>query len=120
MIIASQDKESAVQRLDFAIGLLGRLLGERFPFNDSTEALEIIRKEFQRQRRDIQSLPRSADPAIVFDNCLNALRLLDTYKGFIGFILRSSNIRNGFEIYEPIKLIGRALVSDAPKGSNKF
>src|SRR5271166_3109701 len=109
MIITTVDSDFAKQKLRSVTKLLDSLLAGDWPYGDAKQALGLLRDQFFSELQKIENLDPEADPLIRSAHCAQPRHLIQKSKGYIGFILRSSNIRNAFEIYNPIKLIGTAL-----------
>jgi len=110
MTIALWDRTFALQRLSAAIGVTNILLNGDWPYQDSKEALLRIVRAFEKKKSDIESLDQDVGDDILRPHCVDARDLLSRMAGLIGFIIRSSEVRNGFELYAPIRAIGRALL----------
>jgi len=105
------DKALAEQKLQSALNLTENLIAGEWPYKDSSEALEAIANEFRRRLDRIRGLG-DASPEIINHWCADARDLVARYHTFIGVILRSSNIRNAFESYDPIRSLARGLLGD--------
>ncbi len=112
MTTASLAKELSQQRLDSAINLVTGLLDTDWAYGDASDALGKICGALKETRDDLADLDDEADPNLLHQYRLAALRTVAELTGFVGFILRSSDVRNSFEIYHPIKEIGAALLGD--------
>lgn len=112
MTTATLDKDFAAQRLISALKVIDGLLAGDWPYSDPKDALVKIRAEFSSQLEAILGLTKATSDGIVAAHCLEARSRLHRYSPYLGFILRSSNVRNSFEIYDPIKRLGRLLVGD--------
>ena len=77
------------------------LLDVEFPYNDSRDALQILQALFERKLARLEGLDGSNDPAVVHQECALALQSLFLYLPLLGFILRSTNVRNAFELFRP-------------------
>jgi hypothetical protein len=97
------DRGFAQQKLRSAIRLADSLLAGDWPYDDSKKALERIRNWFQDIFDQLSSLHEGADKRIIESHCKDARSRISQYMPFIGFIWRSSNVRNAFEIYEPLR-----------------
>jgi hypothetical protein len=74
--------------------------------------LERIREWFDNSLDELISLDNGAKKEVVNSHCKDARSRISQYMGFVGFILRSSNVRNAFEIYEPLRRLGKQLLGD--------
>lgn len=103
-----------VLSLDFARSLLlafldeaERLIEAEFPYSYSEEALNRIRRLFERKLKLLEQLDEQSDPGTVQQECALALRDLFNYVPLVGFILRSTNVRNAFEVFGPLLRLAR-------------
>lgn len=107
-----QDREFADQKLRSAIQLADSLLAGDWPHRDSEDALKRIRKLLQGKLDDLIKLDDGANIEVIKSHCKEARSSISQYMGFLGFILRSSNVRNAFEIYEPLCRLGKELLGE--------
>ncbi len=94
--------EFAKRRLSAFVDELGKLSESEFPYSHSKLALEQLQKLFQRKLERIKAFKETSDPAIVKQECALVLRALFEYLPLAGFILRSTNVRNAFEVFGPL------------------
>src|ERR1700730_1072987 len=109
----------AEARLHAALEQVDRIAESEFTFSDGPQALHHIRKKLQRHLADVASLRTDGitDPRVIRAECHRALLGVDTVLPILGLIVRSTDIRNAFEIYGPIRQLARVLVT-GEKGSN--
>ncbi|MGH8646488.1 MAG: hypothetical protein ACREX4_19330 [Gammaproteobacteria bacterium] len=84
-----------------------RLIEAEFPYSYSEEALNRIRQLFERKLKLLEQLDEQSDPATVQQECALTLRDLFNYVPLVGFILRSTNVRNAFEVFGPLLRLAR-------------
>lgn len=97
-----------------------RLIAVEFPYSYSEEALNGIRRLFERKLKFLEQLDEQSDPATVQQECALALRDLFNYVPLVGFILRSTNVRNAFEVFGPLLRLARnVLESQVAKDQRK-
>jgi hypothetical protein len=106
----SFDKDFCLQKVQSAISLVQRLLDGDFPHRDSKKALEKILTVYESDRKLLRSLDSTAQPDTVLEHCRRANINLVRFKIFLGLLLRSSNLRNAFELYFPIKILATELL----------
>ena len=87
-----------------------KLKGSEFPYLHSKNALECVESHFRKYDGYIRSLDARSDPAVVASACNAAHVTLSSLLPLLGFILRSTNIRNAFEVYGPLLRLARAVV----------
>lgn len=123
MVLASTSGECQTSRLRLAaarhritafISQIGELEASSFPHDDGKEALAVIRKysEGQLARLDV---PPDADPGVVDGVCQQIALAVQQYTAILGFILRSTNVRNPFELHFHLKALLRAVVGEAAR-----
>mgnify|MGYP001286141063 CR=1 FL=1 len=102
------------------MGEVARLRQSEFPYKHSVEALDRIDKLFTRKLARLNAFGHSSDPAIVSQECALALRDVFRYLPLLGFILRSTNVRNAFEVYGPLlRLASAVLEPGVAKGDRR-
>jgi len=95
----------ACARIESVLDSIRQLKASEFPYKDSNDALCRIEKSFQ---DTIQHLSATdSDPDYINQLCAISLRHLFIYIPILGFILRSTNVRNAFEIFGPLRKIAR-------------
>ncbi len=85
-----------------------------FPYASSKGALEDLRDHFQQVLRGLNDLQDGvSSPETIKDACANALGDLHEYVPLLGFILRSTNVRNAFELYAPLQRLCELVLEPA-------
>ncbi|MBI4028100.1 MAG: hypothetical protein HY360_24160 [Verrucomicrobia bacterium] len=104
----------AKQRLAAFREELERLERSEFPYPAAEAALRRIKEVCAQQVSALELLVEGSDPKTIAKYCKEQLLFLWDYLPFLGFILRSTNVRNAFEIYTPLqRLAWRILGPDA-------
>ncbi len=93
----------ARHRLAAFVEELGRLERSEFPYPAAKVALQQIKTVFDEQAQTIALLDEESDPATINSFCKEQLTMLWYYLPFLGCILRSTNVRNAFEIHAPLQ-----------------
>jgi len=106
------DKDFCGQKLDAVINLVRRLLADDYPHKDSRLALEIILRFYEGERAFLNSIDESAELDTTLEICRRININIVLLKPFVGLLLRSSNLRNAFEIYFPIKVLATELLEE--------
>ena len=103
----------AEARLLAALQQIDLIAESEFTFSDGPKALARIRKKLQKHLADVTSLRTDgiSDPKIIRAECHRALQGVDTVLPILGSIVRSTDIRNAFEIYGPIRQLAKVLVA---------
>lgn len=104
------DRDFCLQKIQSAISLVQRLLDSDYPHRDSQKALKKILTVYQKDWSLLRSLDSSAQADTVLEHCRRANINLVRFKVFLGLLLRSSNLRNAFELYFPIKILATELL----------
>jgi hypothetical protein len=106
----SLDKDFCIQKVDSAISMVERLMDGDYPHRDSKKALERILAVYQKDRDLLYSIDASIGHDTILEHCRRVNFNLVRFKAFLGLLLRSSNIRNAFELYFPIKILSLELL----------
>lgn len=110
----------ARQRLEAFLSEVERVAQSEFPYEDSRAALHLVQDLFKRHLNTLESLDEGSDPATVEQACSTSLRALFDYLPLLGFILRSTNIRNAFEVVRPLRRLACDLLEPStPKESRR-
>jgi hypothetical protein len=96
---ASSNKDFCIQKVDSAISLVERLIDGDYPHLDSRDALVKILGVYRGDRDLLLSIDPAAAEDTVLEYCRRVNINLVRFKAFLGLLLRSSNIRNAFELY---------------------
>ena len=90
-----------------------------FPYQGSRDALDSIEQIFQTCDDSLASLtvgPDLPNDLLIIQNaCSESLGLLNSYLPLLGFILRSTNVRNSFEVFGPLHRLARQLLGEDTK-----
>lgn len=107
--------EYSKKRLRAFLEEVSHLKGLEFPYPQSKQALEQIHDTLSEWLRTVEQLSDDSDPVIVRGTCKNALSHLFIYLPLLGFILRSTDVRNAFEIYGPLRRLSRRILGESAK-----
>lgn len=106
-------RDYSVSRLQGVLEEIGRLKESEFPYQHSRDALILLEELFRSHKEKLESLAADKNTAIVQRFCATTLTDLYKYLAVLGFILRSTNVRNAFEVYGPLlRLSERVLGSN--------
>jgi hypothetical protein len=89
---------------------LSLLLLSDFPHTSSESALGLIRDYFDRQLTRLERAAKSNDRNLIIQTCITINERILQHLPILGFLLRSTNIRNNFEAYYAFVEMARALV----------
>lgn len=100
---------SAKRRIAAFIEQIDILAASSFPHDDGQKALAAIRFHCKSLEADLE-LPPGIRSDVIDQLCLNLLDKVDNFTAILGFVLRSTNVRNPFELHYAVKdLIIRTL-----------
>ncbi|MDP8207974.1 MAG: hypothetical protein P9L92_15000 [Candidatus Electryonea clarkiae] len=98
------------KRLAAVINEIERLKQSEFPYPHPSQALERLDQLFNHQRSVLDKISSSSTNSVIHSGCSASLKQLFDYVPILGFILRSTNIRNAFEIYTPLLRLARSIL----------
>jgi hypothetical protein len=107
--------EYASGRINSVLNEIDRLEGCEFPYPHSRAALRKLRSSFEDSLRYLRESPE--DPESAMDLCATSLRTLFRCLPLLGFILRSTDVRNSFEVVRPLLHISEKLIK--PRTGNE-
>lgn len=105
----------SIERLEVFREELERLKSSTFPYKHSLDALEILEKDVAEHIKNLEALNNSSDSLVVQAACSASIALLYRYLPYAGFLLRSTNVRNAFEVYGPMLWISRQVLGKSTK-----
>jgi hypothetical protein len=103
------------ERLQAFLEEVGHLKECDFPYDESKDALSLIEKTFKQHLERLGDLSAESHEGTVAQSCTAALGALFNYLPILGFILRSTNVRNAFEVYGPLRNLAQALLGSDTK-----
>lgn len=89
---------------------VGRVRTSDFHHAAAKECLSILERIFAELAASLNSRSARRDDDIRRNACIRANVSILIYQELLGFLLRSTNVRNPFELYEPIYQIARDLL----------
>jgi hypothetical protein len=90
--------------------LISQLLLSDFPHSSSRDALQLLQRFFSAQSTRLDRAFLSADSDIISQTCITINERIRQYLPILGFLLRSTNVRNTFESYYVLLQIAKALL----------
>lgn len=110
----------ARDRLQAFLDEIDRLKESEFPHNYSRDGLNTICSLFKTKQKRLTDFDNESDPEIVKLTCARTIKDLYDFLPILGFILRSTNVRNAFEVYGPLlQLAGDLLEPGTPQKKRK-
>ena len=102
----------ARKRLQVTLEEIEHLKESEFPYPQSKAALWNLEAFFKRRLAEIKAFDdqKTEDVTIVTQACSISLYSLFMYLPILGFILRSTNVRNAFEVYRPLLKLAREVL----------
>jgi hypothetical protein len=107
-------RASASHRLHAFLEQISALETSNFPHPDGLAALRQLRKETERQLRRLTLCPITNE-ALIDRLYAQARNTVSRYTPILGFILRSTNVRNAFEVHFPLKRLAKKLIGSKAK-----
>jgi hypothetical protein len=112
--------EYARNRLRSFLDEISRLEELEFPYSHSEEALKQLQNLFQRKLDRLEMFDDHSNVNVVKQESALALNALFTYLPLAGFVLRSTNVRNAFEVCRPLLRLAREVLEpDVEEGKRK-
>ncbi len=103
---------SAKRRVAAFLKQVAELRTSSFPHDDGDDALNAIETVFLNEQARLD-IPPGVQDAVIDVMCLHVTKLLSAHTDILGFILRSTNVRNPFELHFALaKLVRMAIGSD--------
>lgn len=97
------------------LSLIDELKSYDFPYQASIEALNEISKPLKSLLDSLENVDESVDIKVVMSLCLSATMMIHNNLLLLGFIQRSTDTRNPFEIYAPLKQLTKDLIGQEIK-----
>jgi len=102
-----------LKRLQHCLSEIDALLQSDFPYDDSRAALESLKTYFENHVRRLGEIDADGDGELVVQSCAVVLDDLFQYVPLVGFVLRSTVLRNGFESWRPLLRLSRSVLRSA-------
>lgn len=91
---------------------IAALATSEFPYEDSSAALRKLQIHVVEQRAALDLLTSDSAEGTIDSNCEVAFDLHRRSLPLLGFILRSTNTRNAFEVWGPMRRLARAILGN--------
>lgn len=102
--------DNARKRLRSVLDEIGRISEFEFPYEGSRAALDLIKKLFDNRLTSLNQFTTQSDQGVIRQTCVMTLQEVDVYLPLLGFIVRSTNVRNAFEIFRPLQRMAGAVL----------
>lgn len=107
--------DHARERVAAALEEIDRLMQSEFPSQHPKDAMNILRSRFQESALALDRIESTIPLNIVHTECNASLERLFVSLPILGFILRSTNVRNGFEAYGLLLRLAKHLMGSNAK-----
>jgi hypothetical protein len=107
--------EHTKKRVAAVLKAVERIKQSEFPYSHSRIAAELIETKFKKLQSIIEKVSAGTPHNLVLNTCRTAFEQLFTYVPFLGFILRSTNVRNAFEVYPPLLRLAKSMLGTDTK-----
>ena len=99
---------------------IARLKECEFPYPHSQEALREVERQFEKLLHQLEQFTPENNTAVVNQQCAISVQRLNACVPLLGFVLRSTNVRNAFEVYGPLLRLCRSILEpDVPTAHSK-
>jgi hypothetical protein len=105
--------EYASSRVQAFLDELGRLKEAEFPYEQARDAVDQIHALFTRKLALLKTLDSRTNPAVIKQQCGVTLEALFLAMPLAGFLLRSTNVRNAFELFRPLLRLAQDVLEPA-------
>lgn len=106
---------SARRRVRAFLDQIVELEAADFAHLDGEEALTLIKADSTALSEMLERMPATADDASVNTMCARTNLVVSRHTDILGFILRSTNVRNAFEVHFPLKRLVEKAVDPAAR-----
>lgn len=103
---------SAKRRLASFLDQISELRSSSFPHEDGMEALSLIESHFSNLAAQIDDTEDDMFPGLIDATCVNVTAQVGKAIVILGLILRSTNVRNPFELHHALAQIVRSSIGD--------
>lgn len=108
-------EEYSQLRIEAVLDIISELSNADFPYSHSKAALKEVKKHFKLLQKDLRDAIRRGESDMVRNLSTTILEQIFAILPVIGFILRSTNVRNAFEVHGPLLRMARRLLSNDTK-----
>jgi hypothetical protein len=98
------------KKLQAFLSQISQLLLSDFPHSSSETALGLIKVFFEKQLDRLERASKSTDRKLMIQTCITINERIHQHLPILGFLLRSTNLRNNFEAYFSFLELARALI----------
>jgi len=102
-------------RIASALEEIDRLMQSEFPYEYPKVAMGILKERFRNRELVLERIRPDTPVPVIQNECSMSLEMLFVYVPILGFILRSTNVRNAFEAYGPLLRLAMRLMGQDTK-----
>jgi len=102
--------EYARSQVDSFLSEVLRIRETQFPYQQTEDVVNVIDNSLKRHRDYLDKITPTTDPLVAASNASAAVSAIEYYLPILGFILRSTNVRNAFEIHNPLLRLARTIL----------
>lgn len=103
------------KKLQAVLWQISQLLLSDFPHSSSESALDLIKVYFDQQLNRLDRAANATDRNVLVQTCITINERIHQHLPILGFLLRSTNIRNYFEAYHSLVEMALALIGPNAK-----
>jgi hypothetical protein len=107
--------ELSIKRLGAFLCTVRHLKTTDFPYPHSRQALEEIERLFETHLDYLEMLSSSSNEMAVQAACTAVVPALFLYLPLLGFIVRSTDVRNAFEVHGPLLRLSRQILGETTR-----
>ena len=97
------------------IAQLDQLLLSDIPHKSTEDGLTLFREFFLKSDKLVEKAINSGMPTLLSAACITANERIAAYLPFLGFLLRSTNVRNNFESFDILAELATAIIGPQAK-----
>lgn len=109
------DVDFVRQKLLAVVDQIEKLRSSDFPYEEPRAALLLLEQLYKNDLARLNTIDASTDLGVRQQVCAHANMRIAKYYHVLGFIIRSTNVRNAFEIYDPLLNMCRVIYGPAAK-----
>src|SRR5262245_20729742 len=102
--------ETTRKRVRAVLEEINRIAQYEFPYKGSEQSIKKVEQVFNARLASLNALNDQSNPGLIRHTCSLGLRDVADYLPLLGFIIRSTNVRNSFEVFRPLLRMARAVL----------
>jgi hypothetical protein len=106
--------EYTKKRLDAFLAEIEQISASEFPYSQSRDALRLLKQKFESDKSSLNRLDSTSDPGVIKQKCKLISESMADNVLLLGFILRSTNVRNAFEVFKPTLRLAENVLQPHP------